>query len=68
LTKAAKTGSGKPGLLIQGVQYWENDITSHLFKVPDRSLARPLAQGGQNMPVPYTNDCGTCHAAIGIAP
>jgi hypothetical protein len=68
LTKAAKTGSGKPGLLIQGVQYWENDITSHLFKVPDRSLARPVAQGGQNMPVPYTTDCGTCHAAIGIAP
>ena len=63
LTKTAKTGSGKPGLLINGVQYWENDITSHLFKVPDRSLATT-----QKMPVPYTNECGVCHAALNIAP
>jgi hypothetical protein len=63
LTKTAKTGAGKPGLLINGVQYWENDITSHLFKVPDRSLATT-----QKMPVPYTNACGVCHAALNIAP
>jgi hypothetical protein len=63
LTKTAKTGSGKPGLLINGVQYWENDITSHLFKVPDRALAT-----SQKMPVPYTNECGVCHAALNIAP
>jgi hypothetical protein len=63
LTKAAKTGAGKPGLLINGVQYWENDVTSHLFKVPDRSLATT-----QKMPVPFTNDCGVCHAALNIAP
>ncbi len=63
LTKTAKTGSGKPGLLINGVQYWENDITSHLFKVPDRALAT-----SQKMPVPYTNECGLCHAALNIAP
>jgi hypothetical protein len=63
LTKAAKTGAGKPGLLINGVQYWENDITSHLFKVPDRALAT-----SQKMPVPYTNECGICHAALNSAP
>jgi hypothetical protein len=63
LTKTAKTGAGKPGLLINGVQYWDNDITSHLFKVPDRSLATT-----QKMPVPYTNACGVCHAALNIAP
>lgn len=63
LTKAAKTGAGKPGLLINGVQYWENDITSHLFKVPDRALAT-----SQKMPVPYTNECGFCHAALNSAP
>lgn len=62
--KTAKTGAGNPGLEIQGVQYWENDITSHLFKVPDRSLANAPT----SMPVPYTNECGTCHAALGAAP
>ena len=55
--KTAKTGAGNPGLVIQGVQYWENDITSHLFKVPDRSNANPPV----SMPVPYTNECGICH-------
>jgi hypothetical protein len=63
LTKTAKTGAGKPGLLINSVQYWENDITSHLFKVPDRALATT-----QKMPVPYTNECGECHAILNIAP
>jgi hypothetical protein len=63
LTKTAKTGAGKPGLLINGVQYWHNDITSHLFKVPDRALATT-----QKMPVPYTNECGYCHAALNAAP
>jgi hypothetical protein len=64
MPKTAKTGAGKPGLLINGVQYWMNDITSHLFKVPDRSYARaPIS-----MPVPYTNECGSCHAALQIDP
>jgi hypothetical protein len=55
-TKTAKTGAGSPARLIAGTQYWENDITSHLFKVPDRSLAT-----SQAMPVPYTNSCAACH-------
>ncbi len=64
MPKTAKTGAGKPGLNILGVQYWDNDITSHLFKVPDRSWAKAPV----SMPVPYTNACGTCHADIGAAP
>jgi len=64
MTKTAKSGAGHPALVINGVQYWENDITSHLFKFPDRSLANPPT----SMPVPYTNECGVCHAAIGSAP
>jgi hypothetical protein len=63
LTKTAKTGAGKPSVLINGVQYWENDITSHLFKVPNRKLATT-----QSMPVPFTNDCAACHAALNLAP
>jgi hypothetical protein len=62
LTKTAKTGAGKPGLLINGVQYWMNDITSHLFKVPDKSFANPP----NSMPVPFTNECALCHTALTI--
>jgi hypothetical protein len=63
LTKTAKTGAGTPALVINGVQYWKDDITSHLFKVPDRGLATTL-----KMTVPYTNNCGVCHAALNVAP
>jgi predicted CXXCH cytochrome family protein len=58
MTKAAKTGAGQPGATIAGTTYWMNDISSHLFVVPDRALAI-----SQSMPVPYTNACGTCHAS-----
>ncbi|MDQ3274539.1 MAG: hypothetical protein M3Q39_05780 [Actinomycetota bacterium] len=58
MPKVAKTGAGQPGMLLAGTQYWMNDITSHLFKVPDRALAT-----SQSMPVPYTSACGTCHTA-----
>jgi hypothetical protein len=57
MPKTAKTGAGEPGLVIESVQYWTNDITSHLFKVPDRSWANAPT----SMPVPYTNACGLCH-------
>jgi hypothetical protein len=56
MTKTAKTGAGRPAKVLQGVAYWENDITSHLFKVPARSNATA------GMPVPYTNQCGACHS------
>ncbi len=58
MPKTAKTGAGQPGALLQGTQYWMNDVTSHLFKVPNRALAT-----SQAMPVPYTSACGTCHTA-----
>jgi predicted CXXCH cytochrome family protein len=58
MPKAAKTGAGQPGVKIADVQYWTNDISSHLFVVPDRSNATT-----QSMPVPYTNACGSCHAS-----
>jgi hypothetical protein len=59
MVKTAKTGAGQPGRLLDGTQYWMNDITSHLFKMPNRALAAaPIS-----MPVPYTNQCGVCHAA-----
>lgn len=56
MEKTAKTGSGHPGNVINGVQYWMNDITSHLFKMPRKGLATELG-----MAVPYTNECGFCH-------
>jgi len=58
MTKTAKTGAGRPGAVIAGTQYWMNDITSHLFKVPDRGLATSAG-----MPTPYTNACGVCHSS-----
>lgn len=59
MSKSAKTGAGRPAKVLQGVQYWENDITSHLFKVPDRALAT-----SDGMTVPYTNKCGGCHSTV----
>jgi hypothetical protein len=58
MPKTAKTGAGDPGVVLESVQYWRNDITSHLFKVPDRSWANPPT----SMPVPYTDACGGCHS------
>lgn len=58
MPKTAKTGAGQPGI----TGYWMNDVTSHLFVVPDRSYAQKTAPG-VDMPVPYTNACGGCHAA-----
>lgn len=59
MPKTAKTGAGEPGRLIASVQYWMNDITSHLFRVPDRSWANAPV----SMPVPYTNACASCHTS-----
>jgi hypothetical protein len=58
MVKTAKTGAGHPARVIDGVQYWANDITSHLFKMPRKELAGTLA-----MPVAYTNECAICHVA-----
>jgi mono/diheme cytochrome c family protein len=62
MPKTAKTGASLPTLVIGGTQYYWNDITSHLFKVPDASASKaPIS-----MPTPFTNACGTCHTAVGF--
>lgn len=61
MPKVAKTGAGRPG----NGDYWENDVTSHLFGVSRKSI--PIISGqaisDSLMPIPYTNSCGTCHDA-----
>jgi hypothetical protein len=61
--KTARTGSGTPGAVLGGTQYWQFDITSHLFKVPAK-VNSSRATGGQNMPTGYTMACGTCHGSV----
>jgi predicted CXXCH cytochrome family protein len=56
MPKTAKTGSGEPGLLRDAKQYWQNDISSHLFDMP-----RKAAAATTGMPVAYSNACGSCH-------
>jgi len=69
--KIAKSGAGQRGHVIgvlkgdptdENLVYWENDISSHLPRVPTK--ANPGYNGkipGRAMPIPYTNKCGTCH-------
>jgi hypothetical protein len=42
-------------------KYYQGDISSHRFDVPAKALAVP-----KKMPVPYTNNCGTCHTGVGL--
>ena len=46
------------------ITYWRNYISSHLTIVPNKenSGVRGVVPGSA-MPVPYTNQCGTCHDA-----
>jgi predicted CXXCH cytochrome family protein len=62
--KTMQTGAGLGKGLIRkdGKNYWENDITSHLFDVPRKdSKAVKGAEPGKAMPIPYTRACGDCH-------
>jgi predicted CXXCH cytochrome family protein len=64
MTKTMQTGAGLGKGLVgkDGKNYWQNDITSHLFDVPRKD--NPAVKGvepGKAMPIPYTNACGTCH-------
>jgi len=58
--KTASSGAGgNPTTPVtggaSGAKYYQGDISSHLFDVP-------LGTSSTNpMPVPYTNNCGTCH-------
>lgn len=63
--KTAQTGAGfGKGLVTEdGKNYWENDITSHLFIVPrkDNKYVKGV-DPDKAMPIPYTNSCGiSCH-------
>ncbi len=65
-TKTAKSGSGNPTPGVTGAsttRYYQNDITSHLFDVPQiGSISSTNA-----MPIPYTtNDCTGCHTYTGL--
>lgn len=63
-TKTMQTGSGGKGLVAKdGRNYWNNDITSHLYDVPRKdNVGFKGAAPGAAMPIPYTNACGAaCH-------
>lgn len=63
MPKTAKTGSGGPGMLLDGVQYWQTDISSHLFDMPDKSWSKKSSPG-LDMSTGYTKACGqACHIA-----
>ncbi len=62
MPKTAKTGAGSPGLLVGTTQYWQNDISSHLFISPDKSVSQKTSPGF-DMPTAYTDACGSCHVA-----
>ena len=73
MAKTAKTGAGHYGLLLgtptgtvadESITYWENDVSTHLFRGPPTpqhpSVAGVLPENA--MPIPYTNSCGSpCH-------
>ena len=64
VTKTMQTGAGLGKGLTRkdGKNYWTNDISSHLFKVPRKdNKAVKGVEPGKAMPIPYTNACGTCH-------
>lgn len=64
MTKTAKTGAGEPGATIDGVGYWMNDVSSHLFDVPGK-VASLKGSPGIDMPTPYTDSCGQgCHIRL----
>jgi hypothetical protein len=67
--KVSGSGAGinptEPFVGNSGTEYLHNDISSHLFDVPKKSVAAP---GGDapKMPVPYTNPCGICHSGYSL--
>jgi hypothetical protein len=69
MPKTAKTGAGRLGITLDGGvgpdNYWQNDISSHIFDVPGKIYSRHTLDGGTlDMPTGYTDSCsGACHAA-----
>jgi hypothetical protein len=66
--KTAKSGAGLRQAVVAGQQYWSGDISSHLFRVPSKSIVAGKVDGtitgNDVMPVPYTNKCGGCHTTL----
>ena len=66
--KTAKSGAGLKQISISGNQFWSGDISSHLFQVPKRAVISGKVDGtitGNDVqPIPYTNKCAACHAAM----
>ncbi len=73
MPKTAQTGAAKKGLLLgeltgsssdEDIVYLQKDISSHTFIVPSRfNIAKIGLKPAQAMPIPYTDNCGTCHNA-----
>jgi hypothetical protein len=71
MAKTAKTGSGHYGFLLstptgtssdETETYFENDITSHVFDVPDKNnVGVRGVLPASAMPIPYTMACAVCH-------
>jgi predicted CXXCH cytochrome family protein len=66
-TMLTGAGFGKGLSRKDGVNYWMNDITSHLFDVPRKdNVGVKGVDPGKAMPIPYTNACGACHNVEGL--
>lgn len=63
-TKTSSSGAGTNATTAKThsantlIKYFQGDISSHRFDVPLKSGATPTSDP---MPVPYTNNCGSCH-------
>ena len=60
MARMAKTGAGVESKLTLDGYYYENDITSHVFDVPNKTTLTGVAPSSA-MPIPYTSACATCH-------
>ena len=77
MAEIGKTGAGEYGYLLgqpQGTSgdddltYFINDNDSHIFDVPRKdNVGVSGKQPAKAMPIPYTNDCGTCHDPTNLA-
>jgi predicted CXXCH cytochrome family protein len=70
MTKTMQTGAGygKGATTKDGQNYWQNDITSHLFDVPRKdNKGVKGVEPGKAMPIPYTRSCGACHDVESLA-
>ena len=60
MARMAKTGAGVESKRTIDGYYYENDITSHVFDVPNKTTLTGVAPSSA-MPIPYTSACATCH-------